>query len=84
VFKAITPLNTKILLLIFKQETCDLNDFLASSNYNNTSYKALIKIYANIRTSLSGLYRGNLTYRNIKLKNVLLFANRTSDPLNII
>lgn len=80
-FEAATPLNTRIPLLILERATCDLGDFLASSNYNSTSYEMLVKICVDIGTGLGVLHRGDVTHGDMKPENVLLFADQSSDPM---
>lgn len=80
-FEATTALNTRIPLLILERATCDLGDFLASSNYNNTSYEMLAKICVDVGTGLGVLHRGDVTHGDMKPENVLLFAEESSDPM---
>ena len=79
-FEAKTSLNTRIPLLILERATCDLGDFLASSNYERTSYDMLLKICMDIGTGLGALHRGDVTHGDMKPENVLLFAVDSTDP----
>ncbi|KAM0157359.1 hypothetical protein ACHAQE_005997 [Botrytis cinerea] len=76
-FEANTTLNTRIPLLVMEKATCDLADFLASSNYAKTSFEILIKICSDIGTGLGALHAGNVTHGDMKPENILLFANRS-------
>ena len=78
-FEAETALNTRIPLLILERATCDLEDFLASSNYKDTSYETLVKLCSDIGTGLGALHRGDVTHGDMKPENVLLFAEWSSD-----
>lgn len=83
-FEANTTLNTRIPLLILEKATCDLADFLASSNYNKTSFESLIKICSDIGTGLGALHAGNVTHGDMKPENILLFASGSLKPLETV
>ncbi|KAF7886677.1 uncharacterized protein EAF02_003324 [Botrytis sinoallii] len=74
-FEANTTLNTRIPLLVMEKATCDLADFLASSNYAKISFESLSKICSDIGTGLGALHAGNVTHGDMKPENVLLFVN---------
>ncbi|KAF7944489.1 hypothetical protein EAE96_010880 [Botrytis aclada] len=74
-FESNTTLNTRIPLLLKEKATCDLADFLASSNYAEISFESLIKICSDIGTGLGALHAGNVTHGDMKPENILLFAN---------
>ncbi|TGO49273.1 hypothetical protein BCON_0215g00110 [Botryotinia convoluta] len=74
-FEANTTLNTRIPLLVMEKATCDLADFLASSNYARISFENLSKICSDIGTGLGALHAGNVTHGDMKPENVLLFVN---------
>lgn len=83
-FEATTPLNTRIPLLILERATCDLGDFLASSNYQSASYEMLINICMDIGAGLGALHRGDVTHGDMKPENVLLFAEVSSAPSSLV
>lgn len=64
-FEATTPLNSRIPLLILERGTCNLGEFHASSNYDNTSYEIPVKICADIGNGLGGLHRGNVSHGDL-------------------
>ena len=72
-FEDVTPLNTRIPLLLLERATCNLGDFLASSAYDHTGYTDLYQICADIGAGLSGLHQGNIAHGDMKPENVLLF-----------
>ncbi|TEY39362.1 hypothetical protein BOTCAL_0462g00050 [Botryotinia calthae] len=82
-FEAHTTLNTRIPLLVMEKATCDLADFLASSNYTRTSFESLIKICSDIGTGLGALHAGNVTHGDMKPENILLFANGSLIELEV-
>lgn len=76
-FEGVTPLNTRIPLLLLERASCNLGDFLASSAYDHTPYTALHQICTDIGAGLSGLHQGNITHSDMKPENVLLFRLET-------
>ena len=72
-FEEVTPLNTRIPLLLLERASCNLGDFLASSAYDHTPYIALHQICTDIGAGLGGLHQGNIAHGDMKPENVLLF-----------
>lgn len=68
-----TPLNTRIPLLLLERASCNLGDFLASSAYDHTPYIDLRQICTDIGAGLGGLHQGNISHGDMKPENVLLF-----------